>query len=444
MLLASPGDSVADSKSDIASQLRRVRRRTHELLEPLSERELTERVTSYLSPPIWDLGHIACYEELWLLQNVDGRAPREPAHAPLYDPFEQPRPVRDSLPLPSVSETWGYARAVREDALELLERVELADHAPLLHDGFVYRMVAQHESQHQETLLQTFELREAHQPYPPAAPSVSERAAPEVDDSESVLVPEGRIPIGSARHEPWDNEHGRHERPLRPFCIDRFPVTNRRFLEFVEDGGYQRRDLWSDAGWAFLQETDACLPQGWRRREGGRYDVLRLGHAVELDPREPVQHVSLYEAEAFARWAGARLPTEAEWEAAAAWDPSTGTARRYPWGDEPITPGRANVFGDAWGPAPVGSYPEGASPCGCEQMLGDVYEWTSSTFEAYPAFEPFPYPEYSEVFFGRGYSVLRGASWCVGPLVARNTYRNWDWPQRRQLFTGFRLAHDPH
>jgi iron(II)-dependent oxidoreductase len=161
-----------------------------------------------------------------------------------------------------------------------------------------------------------------------------------------------------------------------------------------------------------------------------------------VDPDRPVCHVCYWEAEAFARWAGKRLPTEAEWEVAALWDPAQGRSRRFPWGDEPATPLRANVDQLAFDTAPVGAYPGGASPSGCLGMIGDVWEWTSTTFDAYPGYATFPYPEYSEVFFGDEYRVLRGGSWATRTGAIRGSFRNWDYPIRRQIFSGFRCARD--
>lgn len=421
--------------------LEAVRERTWRILGGLSDDDLLTREAAYLSPPVWDLGHIACYEEHWLVARVAERPMRHPELVPLYDPFEQPRSVRVELPLPGVRETLDYVRSVRDDALDLMDDVE--DATPLTSDGFVYAMVAQHESQHQETLLQTFNLRPQVRPFEPAAQVEAPSVPREVDDESTVRVSGARVPIGATdEHAPYDNERGRHDVVLDPFSIDRFPVTNRRYLAFVEAGGYETRSLWSDEGWTWRAREKASAPKDWILGEAGRVSVRRFGHVRELDLDAPVQHVSAHEAEAFARWVGGRLPTEREWEAAACWDDAAKRARRCPWGDDPATPARANVFLDSWGPRPVGSYPQGASPSGCEQMIGDVYEWTSSTFRGYPGFEAFPYREYSEVFFGEKYRVLRGASWCIGPWVARGSYRNWDFPHRRQLFAGFRVAYD--
>jgi iron(II)-dependent oxidoreductase len=161
-----------------------------------------------------------------------------------------------------------------------------------------------------------------------------------------------------------------------------------------------------------------------------------------LDPARPVCHVCYHEAEAYARFAGKRLPTEAEWEAAASWDPATGAARRYPWGDEPWTPELANLDQLGFDTASVGAYPRNVSPLGCYGMIGDVWEWTASDLHGYPGFEPFPYREYSEAFFGTEYKVLRGGSWATRPGAVRVTFRNWDYPIRRQIFSGFRCARD--
>jgi iron(II)-dependent oxidoreductase len=220
------------------------------------------------------------------------------------------------------------------------------------------------------------------------------------------------------------------------------PVTNRAFLRFVDDGGYRRPELWGDDGWAWLGLADAAHPAGWARQPDGTWLERAFGRAEPLALDQPVVHVSWFEARAFARWAGKRLPTEAEWEKAAGWDLERLVARRFPWGDAPPTAERANLDQRCFAPAAVGAYPAGQSYFGCHQMLGCVWEWTDSEFEPYPGFEVFPYPEYSALHFGRGYKVLRGGSWATQPLVARNTFRNWDLPQRRQIFAGFRCASD--
>jgi iron(II)-dependent oxidoreductase len=179
------------------------------------------------------------------------------------------------------------------------------------------------------------------------------------------------------------------------------------------------------------------------QRDGSGWTRVRFGHVEPVPPDEPVVHVCFHEAQAFARWAGKRLPTEAEWEKAARWDPSSGRSRRYPWGDEDPGPGQANLGQRHLSPAPVGAYPDGASPLGVHQLIGDVWEWVDTDFHGYPGFAAFPYREYSEVFFGPRYKVLRGGSFGTDPAACRGTFRNWDYPVRRQIFSGFRCARDP-
>jgi iron(II)-dependent oxidoreductase len=259
--------------------------------------------------------------------------------------------------------------------------------------------------------------------------------------SDTVCVPAGTYPVGSDRHEPYDNEHGLHMVELGAFDIDRFPVTNGDYLRFMADRGYTRQELWSKDGWEWNLTFGTQAPEYWQNR-GGEWVVDTFGVTMPVDLRRPVQHVCWFEADAYARWAGARLPTEFEWEVAASFDPASGTARRHPWGDEVWAPERANLDQRLFAPAPVGSYPGGVSPLGCEQMLGDVWEWTNSDFKPYPGFAAFPYSEYSEPFFGDRFKVLRGGSWATCPDVARATFRNWDSPLKRPIFAGFRCARE--
>jgi iron(II)-dependent oxidoreductase len=238
----------------------------------------------------------------------------------------------------------------------------------------------------------------------------------------------------------YDNERPRHWTDVRGYLIGRHPITNATYLKFVEGGGYRRREWWSDEGWAWKEDYDISRPGSWTADHGGEW---RLGNLEPLHPHRPVVHVSWFEADAFARAHGARLPTEAEWEKAATWDQDRGEARRYPWGNDPPAPGvHANVDQLSLGTARVNGHPIGASPYGAQDMLGNVWEWTASEFTGYPGFVPHPYREYSEAFFDSGYRVLRGGSWATRGRVASATFRNWDHPQRRQIFAGLRIARD--
>jgi iron(II)-dependent oxidoreductase len=414
------------------------------LLEPLDDGAVEGQFDAILGPLIWDLGHIGNAEELWLLRALDGRGSRRPDLDRLYNPLVQPRSARGGLVLPRRRETERYVDSIRHDVLELLAKLDLNDSNRLLRDGYIYHMILQHEAQHQETILQSLDLRQNGRPYPPAlrqklpAPGV-------VDDEERVLVAGGVCTIGTVdTGHAYDNERPRHEVEIPAFQMDRFPVTCRRWLEFMEDGGYRRQELWSRPGREWLAASRCHAPQGWLWAGADGWVLRRFGHIHPIDPRTPVQHVCFWEAQAFANWAGARLPAEEQWEKAASWDPEAGRARLFPWGDDPPTPCHANLDHAGWGPAPVGSYPLGASAYGIEQLVGDVYQWTASEFRPYAGFSAFPYAEYSKVFFRRGYMVLRGASWAIRPIVSRNSYRNWDLPQRRQIFVGVRLVWDAH
>jgi iron(II)-dependent oxidoreductase len=436
--------SSVDLRQGLADELEAVRRRSLDLLAPLDDDDLRRQHSPIMSPLVWDLAHVGNFEELWLLREVARAEPIDRALDDIYDAFRHPRPNRPSLSLLSPDESRRYLLDVRGRALDHLERADLdaGPDRPLLAGGFVYGMVVQHEHQHDETMLATLQLM-AGDGYRPLAPAPPEVVGP--PPSGEVLVPAGPFVMGSDS-ERWgplvlayDNERPAHMVDLPDYRIDVGPVTNGRYLEFVLDGGYALPHLWAAEGWTWRQEHEVAHPQFWVDEGGGDWSRVRFGIREDLPLDEPVQHVCWYEADAFARWAGKRLPTEAEWEKASSWGPD-GLKRRFPWGDGAPNDHLANLGQTHFRPAPVGAYPAGASAYGCHQMIGDVWEWTSSDFEPYPGFASFPYREYSEVFFGQSYKVLRGGSWATSPLAVRSTFRNWDHPIRRQIFSGFRCA----
>jgi iron(II)-dependent oxidoreductase len=419
----------APTKAEVAEQLGAARRRMLDLLAPLDDEALCTQHSELMSPLVWDLAHCAHFEELWLVRALGGSGSADPRLDDLYNAFAHERSERATLELLTPAEAQRFAEDVRGRSLELLDDVDLGAER-LTEDAFVYGMLVQHEHQHVETMLQTLQLREAPYPLVEPAPRTGRPTASEV------LIDGGTFVMGTD-DEPWayDNERRAHEVELGPYYIDTVPVTNAEFADFVEAGGYADERLWQPEGWAFRQEESLEHPGFWRREDGG-WTRRRFGNWERLPLDEPVQHVCWYEADAFARWAGKRLPTEAEWERAA----GSGEQRRYPWGEE--AGDEANLAGARFAPAAVGAYPDGASADGVEHLLGDVWEWTASDFTAYPGFEAFPYDEYSKVFFGSEYRVLRGGSWATHPLAVRSTFRNWDFPIRRQLFAGFRCARD--
>jgi gamma-glutamyl hercynylcysteine S-oxide synthase len=368
------------------------RRRTLALVAPVSDENLNRQHDPLMSPLVWDLGHIAAFEDLWVCREA-GLELLRPDLAEVYDAMETPRPRRGDLPYLRRDEAVAYMDAVRERTVSALDDV----------GPFITEMLVQHEQQHNETMLQTLQLAEAGV-YSPERPAPAGAAA-----SGSVIVEAGPREIGfDGDGFVYDNERPRHTVELSAYRIDRAPVTNAQFLEFVEDGGYDRRELWSDEGWVAREREGWQRPLYWT----GDGRERRFDSVEPIAGQLPVMHVSWFEADAYARWRGARLPTEAEWEhAASLFEPEHGALDQL-----------------SFGPGPAGPF------------VGDCWEWTSSEFGGYPGFEAYPYEEYSAVFFGESYRVLRGASWATRPRVARPTFRNWDHPQRRQIFAGFRCA----
>ena len=424
------------SANEISATLERARAATKALLKPLPDEVLVAPVGHDQPSLIWDYALIAYFEELWLLRNVKGDPPIPSGHEEIYTALRHGHGANAKLPILRPAAVRAYAEDVRSRVLEALEHIDLDAPNALLRNGFVFGLVAQHELQQQEAMLEALQLRTDLE-YPVLRSSAPDRAP---GGPSEIRVPAGPFVVGAV-DEPWayDNELATHEVELRSFWIDRAPVTNGEFAKFMEDKGYRSKRLWSSEGWEWRTREDAEAPLYWEQGDDG-WERIRFGRREPVPPGEPVQHVSWHEAEAFARWAGKRLPTELEWERAAGWHDHEGKFR-YPWGQEWMG-FEASLDHRRFSPAPVGSYAGGVSPVGCVQMGGDVWEWTSSHFQPYPGFLAFPYPECSEVFFGDAYRVLRGGSWATDGLVARTSFRSWDLPGRRQMFAGFRCARD--
>jgi gamma-glutamyl hercynylcysteine S-oxide synthase len=429
----SPVAADAPEDARAVAALENARERTLALVAPFGDEELEHVHSTLMSPLVWDLGHIAAFEDLWVVHRYGGRPLLHEDLADVYDAFETPRAGRGDLPFLRPAEARGYLTEVRERTRQVLAERGIGD-------GVIAELVLRHEHQHNETMLQTIQLAEL------AGLSAQDGAGPArgVDTGlEMVEVPGGPCTVGAGGQGDiafaYDNERPRHRTDVRGYLIGRTPITNATYLTFVEGGGYERREWWSDEGWSWKEDYDITRPQSWTADLRSEW---RLSGLEPLHPDRPVVHISWFEADAFARAHGGRLPTEAEWEKAATWDQELEIARLHPWGDDTPIPGvHANLDAVAGGTMPVTSE-SGASPCGCLGMIGDVWEWTASDFTGYPGFVAFPYPEYSEVFFGSQYKVLRGGSWATRPRVAAATFRNWDYPQRRQIFSGMRLARD--
>jgi iron(II)-dependent oxidoreductase len=431
------GLGVEQVRARAADHLERARARSTVLTDAVDDDELVRQHSPLMSPLVWDLAHVGNQEELWLVRDVGGRDPVRSDIDDLYDAFKHGRASRPELPLLGPVEARAYVREVRDKVLDVLDATTL-EGRPLVHDAFAFGMVVQHEQQHDETMLATHQLRlgapvlHADEPPPARSPLPAEEA----------LVPAGEFTMGTST-EPWalDNERPAHPAYTEAFFIDTAPVTYGDYLRFVEAGGYADEQWWSPEGWRHVHVAGLEAPQ-FLTRDGDGWLRRRFGVVEPVRDDEPVTHVCFYEAEAYAAWAGKRLPTETEWEKAARWDPGTGRSRRYPWGDGDPGPEHANLGQRHLRAAPVGAYPAGASPLGVHQLVGDVWEWTASDFTPYPGFAVFPYPEYSAVFFGSDYKVLRGGSFGTDAVACRGTFRNWDHPIRRQIFSGFRCARD--
>ncbi|GIE98612.1 ergothioneine biosynthesis protein EgtB [Paractinoplanes rishiriensis] len=418
----------------VAAELGRARDRTTLLTEAVDDGDLTRQHSPLMSPLVWDLAHVGNQEELWLVRDVGGREPVRRDIDELYDAFKHARSNRPALPLLGPGEARKYVATVRDKVLDVLDHAPL-EGSPLVDRAFAFGMIVQHEQQHDETMLATHQLRagapvlNAPPPPAPAAPVTGE-----------VLIPAGPFTMGTST-EAWalDNERPAHQADVPAYWIDRAAVTNAEYAAFIEAGGYDDPHWWSTAGWDHRQAAGLTAPQHWQR-DGDGWLATQFGRTTRITGEEPVVHVCYHEAEAYAAWAGKRLPTEAEWEKAARWDPATGRSRRFPWGDDPPTAAHANLGQAHLRPAAAGAFPAGASPLGVHQLIGDTWEWTSTDFHPYPGFTAFPYREYSEVFFGPDYKVLRGGSFGTDQAACRGTFRNWDYPIRRQIFSGFRCA----
>ena len=417
------------------------RAQTLALFDLAREGDLHESPGFGFRPVIWHLAHIGVFEAYWLLQKLKGEGPPDERYERIFDPISTPR--EESRNLPSRREMESYLRRVRERVLAHLERAEFGGGDALLRDGYVYGLVLEHEQQHQETLAYLLQL---------LGPAKKTRPAGEMSP---------RVP-GGARAEPgmvefaagdfvmgaegngfaYDNEGPAHTAHVPAFRLDKLLVTNEDYGRFVAEGGYRRREFWSEEGWQWRERENWEAPLYWGPAgDGGRPVRTMFGEEPAAGPH-PVTGVSWYEADAYARFSGKRLPTEAEWEKAAGWDAGRGQKRRFAWGDEEPTPALCNYNFSYWGTTPVGSFPAGATPSGCLDMTGNVWEWTSSPFAGYPGFKAFPYPEYSEVWFDDDHRVLKGGSWATRRNVLRISFRNFFRRHFRIAFAGIRCAAD--
>jgi ergothioneine biosynthesis protein EgtB len=468
----------------IAEMFERTRAATLKLFDLVArEEDLHASPGGGFRPVIWHLAHIGVFEAYWILQKTKGDPAPDARYERIFDPIATPR--ENSKNLPSRREMEDYLARVRAATLRYLaaaafdEPVSVssvsAASPSLLGDNYVFHLVLEHERQHQETLAYLLHMLDpalkrravldnthddtatTTSPLEVAAVTSSLEAAarspleaasaPVVRDM--VTVPAGEF-LSGARWKMfvYDNELPAHNVSLPAFKIDRLLTTNAEYARFIAEGGYERREWWSEEGWEWRVRENWTRPFYWTENAGGsesggeRWRVRGMFEEVALKASHPVAGVSWYEAEAYARFMGKRLPTEAEWEKAASWDAGSHSKRLYAWGDDAPTDARGNFDLRYWDTTPVGSFPAGASSYGCLDMTGNVWEWTSDLFAGYEGFKAYPYPEYSEVWFDEDHRVLKGGSWATHPSILRTSFRNFFRRHFRIAFAGIRLAAD--
>jgi iron(II)-dependent oxidoreductase len=418
--------------------MKSARQRTLELVDDLSAEQLIGPKLPTVNPLLWEIGHVGWFHEYFILRRIYGHEPLLARGDALYDSIAIAHDRRWDLPIYSLEETLDYLERVQT---RLIDRLDggLAS----VEDSFIYQFTTFHEDMHDEAFLW------ARQTLGYPAPVFRHNGAGRADPGAGPIagdatIPGGRFLLGSPPDAPFlfDNEKWAHEVFVAPFRIACSPVTNAEYLAFVEDGGYERREHWDTDGWTWRVRIGALHPVYWRCDAVGRWQMRRFETWRELPPHQPVIHVCWHEAKAYCRWAGRRLPTEAEWEFAASMRPGPDgglVKARYPWGDEQPQARHANLDGFALGCVDAGSHPAGDNAFGVRQLLGNVWEWTQDTFDAFPGFSPDAYREYSEPLFGTT-KVLRGGAWTTRGRMITSTYRNFFGADRCDVFAGFRTC----
>ena len=414
--------------------------RTLELVAGLDEEQLIGPKLSIVNPLRWEIGHVAWFHEKFILRDLYGRPPLLASGDAIYDSIAIHHEQRWDLPLLSTQETLDYMKNVLHDCLSLLPD-GMADPA----QSYIYRFSTYHEDMHTEAYCWSRQTLA----YP--KPAFANALRPEDADAGAwpgdAAVPGGVFISGAAENTPFvfDNEKWAHEVSVEPFHIAKAPVTNAGFKEFVNADGYLNREFWSDAGWSWREQANAEHPVYWLAGDRGEWLLRRFDEIRAMPLHQPVIHVNWYEADAYCRWAGRRLPTEVEWEAAALGEPAqdnSGLApekRTYPWGDQAPNMRQANLDGCAVGCIDVAALAAGDSAFGCRQMIGNVWEWTADTFAPFPGFSPDAYKEYSEPLF-YDTRVLKGGTWATRSRMVTGRYRNFFTPDRRDVLAGFRTC----
>ena len=427
----------------LAAMMRSAHQRSMEMLDGLSAEQLIGPKLATVNPLLWEVGHVAWFHENFILRREHGHRPLLERGDTLYDSIAISHETRWDLPIYPLEEMRAYMGQVHDTLIERLGG-GLADPR----ESFLYQFTTFHEDMHDEAFLWARQTHGYHAPdLLPDGPreAVAPASGALGGDAE---IPGGRFSLGAPPDSDFlfDNEKWAHDSWVAPFRMSRAPVTNGQFAAFIADRGYERQEYWGTDGWRWRTEADARHPVFWRPNGRG-WQLRRFDEWRDLPTDEPVIHVSWHEANAWCRWAGRRLPSEAEWEFAATMREGAGETggrgamvkARYPWGEDAPGAAHANLDGFALGPVDVAAHGDGDSFWGCRQMLGNVWEWTADTFGPFPGFAPDDYKEYSEPLFGAT-KVLRGGAWTTRSRMASPTYRNFFGPDRRDVFAGFRTC----
>jgi iron(II)-dependent oxidoreductase len=430
-----------DLPEKIAGQLTSAREQTMKLFELCEEKHLRESPGFGFRPILWHLAHIGAFEEFWLQQKIKGAKPLNEMYQRIFDPIKTPR--ESSKNLPSKAEMTGYLKTVRDRTFQLLEKIDFDERNPLLKNGYGFDLVWQHELQHQETLAYLFHLLSLEVFQSPPAVEISN--AVQAFSPNFVEIPAGEFEVGCVWADSfcYDNELPVHKLFGPDFAIARFLTTNAEFAEFMAEGGYENKEFWSDDGWEFREKENLTAPLYWRRVDN-EWLIRTMFEEKTLAQMaaHPVYGVSFYEAEAYARFRGMRLPTEFEWEKAASWNNQTQTKQRFAFGDAEPNTENCNFGFNFWNTAPIAYFTDNGVVSGGSDLTGNVWEWTDSTFIGYPDFSPFPYPEYSQEWFDGDHKVLKGGSWATSPPILRTSFRNFFRRRFRIAFAGIRLVKD--
>jgi ergothioneine biosynthesis protein EgtB len=432
---------IEPAAAEIAQLMATARADTLQLFDMAREEDLHVSPGFGFRPVIWHLAHIGVFESFWILQKMKGEPAPDERYERIFDPISTPR--EQSQNLPSRREMENYLTCVRERVLQYLEEVQFDEANPLLRNAYVFHLVLEHEYQHQETLAYLMQLLAPEKKQRPPAEIISHQsqAVASQHARDMIHIPAGEFTMGASEDAfAYDNEKPLHTVNIPAFKIDRLMTTNEEYASFIGEGGYKRREFWDEEGWAWRESENIEAPLYWSQGESWR--VRRMFEENELQPAHPVVGISWYEANAYARFAGKRLPTEAEWEKAASWDASDNRRRRFAWGDAVPDKSLCNFGSVFWGTTPAGNFPEGQSAYGCMDMTGNAWEWTSDPFAGYPGFKAFPYPEYSEAWFDGDHRVLKGGSWATRAPLLRTSFRNFFRRNFRISFAGLRCASD--